>query len=185
MFNYPVALETVKLKKQRRDETCNKGDICFTIFSPNNIVCFVNFLFFLTSNWFYQDGNIYSDVRDEARAPIGCWLSPMRSPLGGADSHRVWWMREPVCLSMCVSVGRGSSRCRGSQRISVTVQWTISERKGRDPIDQRSYTHIRKERKRTWYDDRMSQERERKSHLLSNVSVLDTNIVKSLESNTK
>lgn len=118
------------------------------------------YLLSLTSNYFISGWRhcFYGDVRNEARDPIGCPMSPMRPPPWVADNLQVWWMRwSCVCLSMCVSVGwrwgvcvcvmGGSPQCRASLWINVTVQWTISERRGQDPIDQCCYTHNTRRKK--------------------------------------
>lgn len=98
----------------------------------------------------YLDGDITSTVMSEMRWEP--WLAAGCHPWGHltealTTSEHDGWGSLCVFVYVCECQG-GSPQCRGSPRISVTVQWTISERRGQDPIDQCCYTRTQKERER-------------------------------------
>lgn len=133
MFNYPVALETVKLKEQRRDETRNKGDICFTIFSPNNIVCFVNFPFSSLLIGFIrmETSTVMSEMRREPRLAAGCHQWGHLSEAQTATEYDGWGS---PCVCLCVWVlGGGHRGVEGPSGLALQSNEPFQKGRGETP----------------------------------------------------
>lgn len=139
-------------------------------------------LFALLWSTFYQDGDTSTVMSEmKARAPIGRRLSPLRPPHWGFDKLWVWWMRESVCVFVCVcKCQEGHHSVEGPHGLALQSNEAFQKGGGKTPSTSdvtHTHTHTHNVKKRTLCDDHISQEKEWKSHLLRNVSDLDTNIV--------